>query len=81
MGMDDYGDEDEVDTCFSVDLLLPDQQVMMIAHGGVFCCGFTMTTLLSNHVSTNEDGPLCLICLILIFSPLVGVAGLDRQDQ
>lgn len=33
MGMDDYGDEDEVDTCFSADLLLPDQQVMMIAHG------------------------------------------------
>lgn len=55
MGMDDYGDEDEVETCFSVDLLLPDPQVMMIAHGGVFCCGFTMT---------DEDGPLCLIRLI-----------------
>lgn len=29
MGMDDYGDEDEVGTCCSADLLLPDKEVLL----------------------------------------------------
>lgn len=29
MGMDDYGDEDEVGSCCSADLLLPDKEVLL----------------------------------------------------
>lgn len=29
MGMDDYGDEDEVGTCRLADLLLPDKEVLL----------------------------------------------------